>query len=398
MNFVIFSYNFLPQADAEAYCTTRFASALAETGHSVHVVTMDHPAKVSQEVCDLLVSSKLKITRVPMIERARGVWLRLKYMTTEWETVNYRMAIRTLREVLKQYDKPILISRSLPESSHIIAYHARRYAWKWIAHFSDPIPFGSRGDSLKCRLWDGLSLRWMRKTIKACDGVSVTCAEAIRFYRETYRELQSKKPIFVTQHIGDPVLPVKRDWENPISGKMLVHMGMMAPERGAEDILSALDVINEKGIKLWFVQVGKTSDDVKEVFQKRDDVLVFSDPDPALGAAVAAKADISFIPDVQINLPYTPFLPSKFVYQIFGGKPLVLYTRKGSSMYRIAKTHPNAGLVLADYTQKETLVAALANVVNADTKGFDRRALEHEFSQTGVVEAFIKGVNESLCA
>jgi len=43
MNIVIFSRNFYPQNDAEAFCTTRFASALAEIGHNVHVVTAEYP-------------------------------------------------------------------------------------------------------------------------------------------------------------------------------------------------------------------------------------------------------------------------------------------------------------------------------------------------------------------
>ena len=41
MNFVIYSYNFFPQADAESFCATRFASALARANHNVTVVTME---------------------------------------------------------------------------------------------------------------------------------------------------------------------------------------------------------------------------------------------------------------------------------------------------------------------------------------------------------------------
>ena len=65
MNLVIYTYNFLPQADAEAFCATRFASAMARRGHNVTVVTMDWPMQVSRSTYDALVNPKLKIVKVP---------------------------------------------------------------------------------------------------------------------------------------------------------------------------------------------------------------------------------------------------------------------------------------------------------------------------------------------
>ena len=67
MNIVIFSYNFFPQADAESYCATRFASALARAGHNVTVVTMDWDMQVSAATYDALVADGMRIVRVPFL-------------------------------------------------------------------------------------------------------------------------------------------------------------------------------------------------------------------------------------------------------------------------------------------------------------------------------------------
>lgn len=390
MNFVIFSYNFLPLADAEAYCTTRFASALAETGHNVHVVTMDHPNKVSQEVVDLLLSPKLKITRVPMKKLKKRLLPRLKYLTPEWGSADYDLAIETLRGVLKSYDKPILISRSNPESSHIIAYHARKDAWKWIAHFSDPIPFGTKAVGLKNRLWLGMTLRWMRKAIKEADGFSLTCDEVKPFYCETYGRDFSSKPQFVNHHIGEPKLPAAGEWTKPFSEKLIVHAGMINPARGVCEMLDALEELNHDSLKVRFIQVGECARETARFFEGRPDAVILQTDQPGLGAKVVESADISFIPDVQIDMSYTPFMPSKFVYQLFSEKPLVLLTREGSPMWNYAKRYPNSGLFVADYTKPGSLTPVLRAAMTHVGEEFNRTELRRDFTRAKVASDFVE--------
>ena len=77
MNFVVCSYSFPPRSGPECFCTARFVSALAREGHSVHVVTMDHPAAISQATYDFLVDKRVKITRVPMKPNIKRFWPRL---------------------------------------------------------------------------------------------------------------------------------------------------------------------------------------------------------------------------------------------------------------------------------------------------------------------------------
>ena len=85
MNFVIFSYNYLPQNNPEAFCTARFANALAEAGHEVHVVTMEHPRQIPADLETELTPAVNHVTRVPMKTLKKTVWPRVRYQTPDWD-------------------------------------------------------------------------------------------------------------------------------------------------------------------------------------------------------------------------------------------------------------------------------------------------------------------------
>lgn len=397
MNFVIMAYSFPPRNGPECFCSGRFASALVSAGHSVHVITMDHPTAISDDVYNVIVDPRIKITRVPMREKKKRLWPRLRYLTTQWESADYPNAIRMLCNVLRQYDHPILISRSNPESSHIIAYHAHRLAAHWVAHFSDPIPFWSQVHGLKAKFWRALTIRWMRKTLQACDGVSLTCPEVIRYYHETYDKLFDAKPVFINYHVGEP--PLKNDgrvWQKPFPEKFIVHMGMINPARGVLQLVEALDEINKKDVRIRFVQVGECAAAAMKLLSGRKDVLVLDSVDPGLGAAVANVADFCFVPDVQHDLDYTPFMPSKFVYLLFGNKPLVLLTRDDSPMARLSKQYPHSGLYMADYSRKGGLSTALQAALAAANEHMDRNAIRNLFTRANVADKFVANLTKAF--
>ena len=397
MNFVVFSYSFPPLNDSEAFCSARFCSAVADMGHVVHVVTMDHPADTPQEIVRQLVSPALKITRVPLWWTRKHLWSRLRYLTTELGSGNFSLAIETLKKVLGQYESPILISRSFPESSHVISYYARHLAKMWIAHFSDPIPFAfGDDDSLKVWMWRQVSLRWMRRAIKGCDAVSLTCGEARRFYHETYGALFDAKPVLVNQHVGNPPLKGGCTWRKPFTEKLIVHSGGLNAERGARQIVDALNVLNGNGLKFRFIQAGNCDQETERIFAGRPDIEVLGTVRPDLASAVVESADISLVSDVQVPMEYTPFMPSKFVYQLFSDRPLVLYSKPGSPMWRVAAENPSAGLFLADYTHPSSLPAAVQRAVAEPFNMRWREPLRKKFDRAVVAENFLRQLEQLL--
>lgn len=396
MNFVIFSAEFPPKNGAEGFCTARFASALAEFDHSVHVVTLESPQEVSKSVMDFLVDSRVRITRIPHTGTGCNNLARLFYLTTEWTSASYPRIIATLKNVLKSYEKPILISRSLPETSHIVAWHCRREAYRWIAHFSDPIPFGNMGGDFRSSLWGALSKRWVRKVLRDASGISLTCTDAVRFYDETYGRLFNSKPVHVTRHIGEPPLPMGGVSIHNRSRReiQIVHSGSLTGNRGEQQIVTALDCVNAHGVRVRFIQVGSCCSRSTAILGGREDVDIKTNISPDEMASIFAAADISFIPDVQIELPYIPFMPSKFVYQLFSDKPLLLYSKPGSPMHTYYSRYPEAGLHFADYTKSGSLVEALLELLSGDKRKLDRREIRKGFTRGKVISGFVNFVNE----
>lgn len=397
MNFVIFSYSFPPRCGAETFCSARFASALARAGHQVHVVTMAHEPAISQDTYEFFVDRRLKITRVPLVRDGRPWFSRLRFAIDGRECANFRNAIRVLSKVLDEVESPILVSRSMPLASGIVAWYCRNKAYRWIAHFSDPSPWdGGTGSSFLGQVGNWLTRRWTRRIIRDCAAVSLTCENVKQFFLDNYGKVFAGKPVTVAPHIGDPVMPKSRVWERPRGRSLVVHAGGLNFERGVRPLLEAIKSLNEKGREIEFVQAGQVDRDVAEYLSTFDFAHVISDPSPDLAGAVTAVADVSFVPDMRTALPYIPFLPSKFVYQVFGETPIVAYTMQGSAMDTYATRFPEGGVFTADMNTELALEGALESAFAMKRCDMDRTGLRAEFSQRKIAYDFTAFVS-AIC-
>ena len=395
MNFVVFNFSFLPLSGPESFCTTRFASALAYAGHNVQVVTMDWPSGVDAEVYDFLVDKRIRITRVPLKKPARApIWSRIRYLTHEWRAVNISNCIKVLKTVLKNTDSPILISRTHPIASLIVAWHCRRYASKWIAHFSDPIPlYGQGGINLKIK--SGLASFWVRRALRDATAISLTCERAKRFYAETYGWLFNDARSIVVPHIGDPSLTQLMLDDNKRQGSAtatILHSGLLYPDRGARQIIDAVGKLNKKGIACKFVQVGEIDASIKAAVEGSAFVDVVNNIDPVVSARAQKEADMIFVPDLLTHFPYSPFCASKFAYQVFGDKPIVVFSRSDSLMGECSRKFPEAGLFFADVDKPCSLEAAVETAIGNIGRDFDRTGLRAIFSRKLVSDNFIDAV------
>lgn len=372
MNFVIFSYSFPPRNGAETFCSARFASALAYAGHDVHVVTMEHPWSIDRKIYDFLVHPAVKITRIPINDHTGLAWSpRILHRMRGREACDFSKCVKVLKRVLIQQKSPILISRSMPEVSNAVAWCCHKYARVWIAHFSDPYPwFVGNERSLKDRIFSTWGKSWGMRIIRDADIVSVTCETAKRFFRETYGETFNRKRTIITPHIGEPPLTTGRVWNRNREGINVAHAGLLNKARGTFQMLKAIKLLNEsKGHPpFFFHQVGEVDIETQKYFDDApDNAGIVSDRSPDTAMAVVAAADICFIPDLMTHLRYSPFLPSKFVYQIFSNTPIVIYTYEDSAMAQYARMFPKAGIVLADVNKENSLAMAL-NAASKMTK------------------------------
>ena len=212
------------------------------------------------------------------------------------------------------------------------------------------------------------------------------------FYHETYGSLFDKKNTFVTPHIGNPPLAIRQQWKKPFAEKLIVHSGMLSKSRGSQGIVEALDSLNKNDFHVRFAQVGPCDDYTRRIFSGRCDSEIMEVKDPDFAAAIVASCDVSLISDVQVPMVYIPFMPSKFVYQLFSDKPLVLFTKKNSPMWRVASRYESAGLFVADYTYPSTLALAIQRAVgtsDSHEEFAERQQVRLMYKKDVVAEEFI---------
>jgi len=422
MNFVIFARNFYPQNNPEAYCSTRFASALAATGHSVHVVTAEYPEVAEDDPYRKLVHTAMKITRVKAERRMVGnrsgrlgrlMDIDLIHLTVEdWDSHNIGKFTAATKAVLAKYDSPVLITRTYPMTSLYVGWRCRRHAAKWIAHFSDPILDYGYG-SLIGRLKRRLLLFWMRRAFKYADGISVTCKRVMKYYREELGKCVDGARWILALHVGDDVYYRPSPAEERMPG-VIVHDGDIYYGRGLQ-IVDAVERLNAKGVKCEFIQKRKMreGDDRRRIEKSPYCAIVEAESSAAakcfstevqrhggtqsdFGCASerAKRAAISFVADFNWPGERSMWLMSKFVYQVYEDLPIVVLSKKESEKHDFCQRYPEAGLFFADMNEPESLDRAIELAMKCDPSKIDRTRIRKEFTAEKIAADFIEQLTE----
>ena len=391
MNFVIFSYNFIPQNNPEAFCTARFANALAEAGHSVHVVTIDHPQQIPPDLEKELAPAVTQVTRVKTRPLAKSLYARLKYQTPEWDSINYDACIKAVKEVLKQYDSPILVTRMCPAASGIVGWHCRKYAHKWVNHFSDPFPNYLKGGFLG-RIVNKFTYRWTRRFLTDSAFCTVTCPDVIRFFQERVMPVDESRFTLVP-HIGEPLIAPAKDWSSPCPDKpYIAHAGNCYDGRYASELVRELLLCKQAGLDLAFVQAGDMLErDVDIMQQGGIDFRKLTLHSPREASSIFLDAAINLVIDLKIDYGgYTPFIPSKFVYLLYTDKPIIVFARKDSWMYRLIQEHPEAGIFFADVNVSGELAQQVKAILqDSSFPKANRDRIRDYFSKAKCISAFL---------
>lgn len=403
IDFVIFSPNFFPRSDAEAYCATRFASALAVAGHRVHVVTLTLPKGETPADYGVLVHPGVQITPVARVDgRTRWPHVDLRTMTVgDNRILEIPGCVAKVKEALAAFERPVLITRTEPLLAAYVGYACRKSAARWIAHFSDPIPWSLPGDSFYGAVRDMLARVmqrfWMRRVFKTADSISVTCLRARRFFRETYGMLADRPPWVVATHIGDTLLQsVERT--GGVGKGVVFHAGDMYYGRGVE-MLEAVERLNARGIPCELIQARHSpyDDTTRTAFVGRPHCHVIEPGcDPVLREKAAA-AQVSCVVDfAPLSLAYSPRLLSKFAYQVYENRPIVVSSSEDGEMRDFCMRYPEAGLFFAPQGDVDALCLAIERALAADPSAFDRTAIRKEFSAKAVADRFVSFVRDLL--
>lgn len=398
MDFVIYSYNFLPMTDAEAYCSTRFASALARAGHNVTVITMDWPMQVSLENYNALVAEQLRIIRLPFSKHKNNPLKALFYYGHRSQmAVDVRNSVKAVCKELQKMYKPILITRSLPLICTMVGEKCYRYAYKWIAHFSDPVPWLGYNNTLSNRILRKMDLHIVNKAFKHADYISITCKYINRFFEDNYpKTFDIKKSVFVP-HIGDNRLksPLNISEKDSKYENIILHPGSIYANRGGKEISLVLNRISQKGGNVKLLQIGSVDPALKELFSENPNIIVRNTISLEDSLCGVSKAKVIYIPDFNVNLPYSPTLLSKFVYQLMGNLPIVLYCKKECDMHDFSVQFPNSGIFWAQDGDIESLEKAINSAMECNVSLINRDEIRTFFSEEFIIKNFIASISNN---
>lgn len=408
MNFVIVAPSFYPWPSAEGYCSTRFASALAKAGHQVEVITNWRPDDMYEKSYQKLVHPAVKITRVGPCTRVATKW---PYVDWKWVTVMEPETdliapyVKATREALSRYEQPILISRTHPWLAFYAGWYCRKQAAKWVAHFSDPMldvkPFCRLA---RLMLW---SLKWwMRRAMRKADAISVTCKRVKWYYQEQLGSCVDRAKFILTTHIGDFKLDDKKVEKKGGGGgrdedihcqptrstsSLIVHDGDIYYGRGLQ-ILEAVKNLNEQGVAVEFIQGRrvKNEGDRKKILETPHCFILDENATDELRERAKA-AQVSFVADFNMpGLSYSTHLMSKFVYQLFTDKPMVVFAKVDSEKHDYCVAYPEAGLFFADMNEPGSLEKAIKAALACDPKAIDRSRIRERFSEEHIAAEFIE--------
>lgn len=408
MNFVCFALNTLPQNGADAFCTARFLNALAESGHQVHLVTVMQARKISLHDQQALEHPRIQITRldIPVIPITFFEYIFGKNPNQmRWPETSSHLLEKALCEILKKTEDPILLTRDWCEASNVAGCYAKKYAKKWIAHFSDPcpIPFPIPKSVfawlkiLKNRLRFYFLRPVINQIFKQADQISVTCRNAVRFYTETYT--LSLKKVIITDHIGDPPLvsphPVNRAELDPKYFNIL-HIGNLLPERYRKEILDEFSVAAQYWPELRLILYSQVQwQELLPEAKKIPDwlkIIDSKDSGPREANDLLFQSDMNMIIDARTTLSYCPFLPSKFAYAVFAGKPILAVTESDSEMNKLSTEFE--GITMVDIHSKDSLSHILSKIREKRiTLSSPSDALKVHFSSEYIIHQFIQKVS-----
>lgn len=224
LNLLMVSPEFVPVADAEAFCGGKMALALMKCGVSLTVVSRkNYPwpradaSPLWQPLASCTIALEAPKSRAPL----HSIMFAARYRTVYYARW-VRSVVAAARACHSQKPYDLVYSRSLPMFGHVAGYWcARELGLRWIVNVNDPwdFPFFPGNKNENSLLQSRWSLYWLRKTIREADLVTYPSRRLHRFHEMLSGVAHAAE---VIPHAG---LSVKAPGSS--LGFTLVHAGKM---------------------------------------------------------------------------------------------------------------------------------------------------------------------------
>lgn len=397
MDVVCVSHNAPPLNDAEALCTIRLLSALAEYGANVHLVAADLPPSLEPSVQAELMDKRIKTTYVPARSGLLGRLAAAARFQFHGQRIEWiAPAVREARVILRQSRKPVLLTRAFPMVSNLVGFYCRKDAKAWVAHFSDPYPPFEWRDHWYSSTVRPVNRMWARRILKHADLVTVTCPNAIRYIEEK-SGFSFRHKAEVVPHLALPKLkPGTFKLDRKPDEFVIAYIGTLMTRRRPDLLLRAALLAMERHPEIRFLQYGHVDEGILRLCRsspafRRLDIRHISNLSPRDAADLQEQVDVNVIVDTDLGLSYSPFILSKFPHSVCAGRPMLMLSSQDSEMARM--TAKRGGGEFVPFSTREAVAEAIGRLYarrNEKANSTGLAEYQAEFSPERIARPFFE--------
>lgn len=372
MKLLIVSHNYFPSRNARAFRWSALAEHWAASGHQVQVVTAALPGLPEKEsIRGVLVHrvgakgveslrARHQGARPSLLKKILKIVHDATWKKLYWPDSNalwIRPALRLSRSLLGVDSTQLLVTVSIPFSSHVIGYFLKRRfpAVRWVMDIGDPFAFMVEAPTNNHTIYGSLNFAAEGRALRLADHVSVTTEGTLKRYMATYQEVTGK----ISEIPPLVNVPDVRAGGASLDGPMkLVYLGTMYRNvRGPEGLLALFKRMLEnttRPIELHLfgnhTAYERTFNSLPEKFLKHVFLHGLVDREEALGAMQSATALVNIGNDTTYQLP------SKLVEYAAFSKPIVnIVSRQNDSSVAFLRRHPCVLNVIADEADTDAM-------------------------------------------
>ncbi len=266
-------------------------------------------------------------------------------------------AIREGARLLQQETPTIVITVSIPFSSHVVGYFLRKRGLvsRWIADIGDPFAFMVEAPTNNHAIYGGLNFLVEKAVLYATDAISVTTEGTLRRYLATYHLVDGKIfeiPPLSNSRGSAPPGRVPGDAKTSLVYTGTLHQTIRGPERVLA-LFARMLAKNGDNLELHFYgnhsEVIRAFDAIPQSVHAR----VFLHGEVSRDEAVEAMRSASALINIGNDTTYQ--LPSKLVEYAATGRPVInVVARQNDSSVAFFKRHPCVLNVIGDAAGGDT--------------------------------------------
>lgn len=294
-----------------------------------------------------------------------------------------------LEKEIKNDNKLILFTQSTPFECHFLGLiFKKKNNLKWVAAFSDPFPIGIAPkpykNANKIPFLSFFQKIALKKVLLNADKVLVSSFEAYKIMCQ-FANVKTKKNYHVIPHIGNRsvISEIKNGW--------IVHTGNLTKERETFELISAVKELENLKNFNGIIFIGKVRDEFKSKIDKMglSDFFKFKVEVEQSSINTIIK-DCSALLVIEADMPYSPFLPSKFADYATSGKPIISLSPKMSPISSYINQF--GGGIVCSFNSLE-IKKAIIKVINGEI--IASKKLMYHFSDENVSSIY-KEIFEDL--